>query len=588
MRKLLCTLGALVLLCPILSAQPDLSKFIVAAPASTTFLSKASEVPPWIIGGSGDWRSYFFVDGINSFVGSAEGSMISNNLVIIQTGPTTTTSPTGGCPNPVWEPLVNLNSPTRGVVNVQQYLIMSEGFVADAATTGEFYGQTMIGHPNGQDWRKNYYAIYSANYFVHPTQGPVSIGFIHAENKTNCNGGNVTCQNTIDIMNLLSTCPGGEDWERYNSFVCASWIPNTQATNSGQQYFSNDMGPIVWPSTGYLQPSGVKFTTGVNVPSSIQSGGYMYLFFHDSGPYGSPGTPPFYPPPGEEGRYEGVKVARAPLSDALNPRAWQVFYRDPNGVETWHPSLPQGFTREAMAYYWNLPGPKSTVILGNEATNHFGGGRFSVAQVRNTNYFIGVESYTDLSDPVPGTPGAYRQKTALRYSTDLVHWTDRQRIIETVDSWTQSNLNYPALLGSDGWSNNLVDANDFYVVGTNSVIQSKINKVHIYLPAGVQRAAIPEATANANLFDDLTGVLTGIYPNPGNGVYQLSYTLTKNARVQINVLDITGRRLLTGAVAPNQPGAYLKPVDITAYGKGVYLVELLVNGSRRVYKVVYN
>lgn len=133
-------------------------------------------------------------------------------------------------------------------------------------------------------------------------------------------------------MAFLFFCRPSDDWEHYNSFVCAAWIPNTPNTNWGQQRFPNDLGPIAWPSTGYLQTNGEKFTCGVNTPSSIKYNGYLYLFFHDDGQYGSAGSPPFYPPPEEENRHEGITVARAPVADALEPKAWQVFCRDPAGV----------------------------------------------------------------------------------------------------------------------------------------------------------------------------------------------------------------------------------------------------------------
>jgi hypothetical protein len=286
-------------------------------------------------------------------------------------------------------------------------------------------------------------------------------------------------------------------------------------------------------------------------------------------------------------------VARAPLNDALNPRAYQVFYRDPNGVEIWHPSLPEGFTKETMGAFLNVPGPKSTNIMGVDANNPYGEGRFSAAHVRNTNYFIGIESYLDLTDPVPGTgPGtgkdqAYRVKKALRYSQDLVHWTDRKLIIEVADDWSKSKLNYPALLGSDGWSNTEVDSTDFYVVGTNSVIGTQMNKVHIYrtTPAPQFSGVIGSSTANA--FENGRATVAGIYPNPGAGAFQLSYTLNTNAEVQMNVLDITGRRLQTGTAAAKPAGSYVDNIDVTAYKKGIYLVELLVNGNRQTFKVIY-
>jgi len=539
MLRSLCALGLTLFYCIPLHAQPDLHSLVIDPPTTTTFYSARCEVPPWIIGGDGDWRSYFFVDGIGGYVGSANGSMANGPDITLQTGPAMITAPLDHCqPQP------------------------------------------------GQDWRRTYYAVYSAQYLDHPVEGPVTIGFLHAENKTSCSDGKVTCQNSVDVLHLRQTCPIGDDWERYNSFVCAAWIPNSRSTNWGQQRFPNDMGPIVWPSTGYLQANGEKFTCGVNTPSSIQYDGYVYVFFHDDGQYGAAGSPPFYPPPEEEGRHEGIKVARAPIADALTPRAWQVFYRDPAGVESWHASLPEGFTKENIARFWNVPGPRSTDIMGDEGNNLYGEIRFSVARVRDADYFIGVESYTDYSDPAVGPDGhpAIRVRKALRYSRDLVHWSDRKLIIETAGDWTLSNLNYPVLLSSDGWSNNLIDSTDFYVVGTNSIISNNVNKVHIHLPS-TSRTQPQVATGNPFRSDSLVE-FSGIYPNPAHGIFRLSYALQHTAAIQVNIGDCAGRRLLMATTTVWLPGRHIQDFDISRFGKGIFLVDLLIDGRRHTFKLL--
>jgi hypothetical protein len=68
---------------------------------------------------------------------------------------------------------------------------------------------------------------------------------------------------------------------------------------------------------------------------------YVYIFYTDSGPFGSN-------IPLEEGRSEGIKVARAPLPFVLDPSSYKVYYRDALGNESWLPSLPVGFTKEHM------------------------------------------------------------------------------------------------------------------------------------------------------------------------------------------------------------------------------------------------
>lgn len=173
--------------------------------------------------------------------------------------------------------------------------------------------------------------------------------------------------------------------------VCASWVPNNQQTHWGQRFFPNDMGPIAWPSTGYLQPNGVKASCGIGIPSSIVYNGYVYVFFLDHGPYA--GLNPSF----EEGRLGGIKVVRAPVNEALDPTAYTAYYRDSVGNDTWNPSLPVGFTKETMLDFLSTRGLKTTDLMGEELWVS-APLRFSVAAVKNTGYFIGVESYSDLMD----------------------------------------------------------------------------------------------------------------------------------------------------------------------------------------------
>src|SRR5882762_2120798 len=100
-----------------LAQYPDLNTYSISSLSSTSFTEQA-EVPPWII--PGGWRSYFFVNGIGSCVMSTPVSIIGNSFVDKNAGPNTTSSPytveAGGCPGPY------------------------------------------------EDWKRNYYAIYSAQY----------------------------------------------------------------------------------------------------------------------------------------------------------------------------------------------------------------------------------------------------------------------------------------------------------------------------------------------------------------------------------------------------------------------------------------
>jgi len=529
-----------------------------------------TEAPPWIIGGGGNWRSYFLTDGIHGAVASAPLDM--NNYSVINfkdngTGP------------------VMITAPERSFPCLP----------------------TDANDPN--PWRRNYYGVWTAQYLNHPTAGTVSLGFTHSENKfrkaDNQDDCTVGCEGSINPRLLSYPAPEcyKDYYPTYSSFVCGVWIPNTQATNWGQQYFPNDMGPITWPSSGYLLSSGQKAAIGCGSPSSIIWNGYIYVFYKDASDYVVNGDPPIA---WEDGRHPGIKVVRAPLSDALNPTAYRAFYEDAGGNQYWNPSLPPGFTKEHLLDFVRQPGPLATNIL--ESGGAYDYLRFSVAQVTGTDYFLGVASYN---------ANGGRVKAELRWSRDLVHWHD-SRVIEDADAWSTAHLNYPIFMSFDGWTNTTILPNDFFVVGTTPdgppayKINNVVNKMHVYIPApppppppppppcipGVN-AACPDTFIVANshreamdadaatILDLGTGKAPGVYPNPGTGVYHVSYTLKEHAVTQLNVLDLTGRKLQVGPAVLRAPGQYTETVNISAQARGMYLLELLVNGGKKTFKVIY-
>ena len=546
-------------------------------------------------------KQYFCTDGTNGFVcgNPATNSFVTNSQLTVSTPIGVTVPQThdygGSCPPTISvQSSLVLDAATAGINKATSSVIMNPGFSA-VPTSGPFYAEIVNGLASGQDWRRDYYGVYTAQYYTDPVNGPVTIGFQHAENKLVCMNGSY-CYGSVNplLASYLVDNPvscGSDYYPTYAGFLCASWLPNNASTQNGEQLF-NDIGPISWPSTGYLLPSGQKASLGLTVPSSIISGGYVYVYYVEASPYTVPGDPIIAP---QEGRYGGIKLVRAPVSNALDPYAYQVYYKDPNGNVFWNPALPPGFDKNNIDAFWSTPGALSTDVMGgvyNDITALEA--RFSVAQVRNTNYFIGIESYYDATVPA-GSPSF---KKALRFSSDLLNWSPRQ-VIETVSDWTQTLLNYPILMGSDGLSNNLVDSNDFYILGTSSTITSVTNKLHVYLPpagaAVVPGTKLAAANAISTFADSATAAVSkivpgsaGVLPNPNHGLFQLGYTLSGSSTIQVNVFDLTGRLIRQGSQLPRQAGYYQDNIDISSQTPGVYLVELVANGIKSTYKVLYD
>ncbi|HEY4206636.1 MAG TPA: T9SS type A sorting domain-containing protein, partial [Puia sp.] len=281
------------------------------------------------------------------------------------------------------------------------------------------------------------------------------------------------------------------------------------------------------------------------------------------------------------GRHEGIKVVRAPLADALNPHAYKAYYSDSDGNEQWNASLPEGFVKERLLDFLTVKGPMSTDLMGDEGNNAFGDLRFAVAKVRNTDYFIGVESYIDYND-------GRKHKAALRFSNDLLHWTGRVRIIDETKDFKTSQMNYPIFLSSDGWSNSVVDSSDFYVLGTAGDITNAVYKKHILLrpqTSLIQMTSVSGAVLTPSAPSAPLSVQS-VSANPGHGLFRVIYTLADYSIVRVNVLDITGRRLQNGSPLQRGPGANTETVDLSGRCPGVYIMEVEAGDSRQVVKVL--
>ena len=500
-----------------------------------------TEYPPWIIGGG--WRTYFLVDGTGTSVASHPASMVTAGEIDFKNS--------GGDP-------VRITSPSGCNSNISQ-----DGQV--------------------EPWRLQYYCVYSAQYINHPTAGTVSLAFAEGENYTQSDKWlNVGC--------------GGIGWDSHSGFLCGEWIQNNLSTNWGQQYFPNHMGPIIWPATGYFLASGKKSSHGCANNATIQADdGYLYVFYKDQSEYDIGAQM-------EPGRLPGIKVARAPVSDALNPLAYRTFYEDANGIH-WNLSMPAGFNKNNIVSFYTSLGPQGSLLLeGNRDYT-----RFAVAKVAGTGYYLGVGSYPD-PDPTQrwkDSDGDWVSPliTNLKYSYDLVHWSDDLEI-DRATSWKTSHFNYPIFLSADGWTNTSIDESYFYIVGTNSypIVSNAVYKKRVYIPAppppptpicydelGNQvlcgfRKATPGTAKELDQSKERAPYVT---PNPGPGVFRLRYSLTGHARTQLNVLDLTGRRVQTGAAVSRMAGTYTETVNISDQAKGVYLLELLVNGGKQTFKVIY-
>ncbi len=77
-----------------------------------------------------------------------------------------------------------------------------------------------------------------------------------------------------------------------------------------------------------------------------------------------------------------------------------------------------------------------------------------------------------------------------------------------------------------------------------------------------------------------------LYPNPTNAVSYLSYENATSSKVTASLFDITGRQV--AALLNNQQQAAGKQtltIDVTNTPKGLYMLQLTINGATKTLKL---
>ena len=110
------------------------------------------------------------------------------------------------------------------------------------------------------------------------------------------------------------------------------------------------------------------------------------------------------------------------------------------------------------AWYW--PGASNL-----EKARYHRANTFSVAKIKGTDYYIGVE---DAAGYISTDSWQYKYWIDLRISKDLIHWSKPYILEDTVVSdWNDQKLAYTKFLNADFTSNKEIDANAFYLTGSN-------------------------------------------------------------------------------------------------------------------------
>ena len=378
----------------------------------------------------------------------------------------------------VWRHQQNLATPIDDVIKIDR---RNKGFYATASMHwwGKFYNPKDLTNPNykyhrawkSHHWRRNYNGIFSAHILPNRSNGNILFAISHGENK-NERIDNYYYQNTVRPNYKIkprdpSTYSGGtpykDSWNAYFGFLNGKWA-KLNSDSTLKPGFFKDIGPILWPSAGYVTKSGEQASQGLRNPSSIVYNGYLYIFVTDTSMDGT----------------GGVKLARVREQDVLSPHLYQTWATD-----QWVAALPKGFSPARIGDYFSVRGPANTsiVLLDKNII------RFSVAKYKDEpDSFIAVEEYINSDNSL---------EVAFRYSDDLIHWSDRQLVIYRANSWHDSELRYPVFMNTKGLTDGSIQPDEFYVIGSRH--DGNLSKLYFQAVDEDENGANQDGTGNGGL-----------------------------------------------------------------------------------------
>jgi hypothetical protein len=368
-------------------------------------------------------------------------------------------------------------------------------------------------------WR----AIYGGVWSFEDLDGNL-LGFLHGE-EANQKRDNICYQSKVKSYISCSSCnvdfsAGNDCPESYNSFVAVGQASDLSGTNF------IDEGPAVWPANGYTQYNvGVDYERGdtgwgVRHPNSIIKDGYIYVFYQDWS-YGDPengrgsGIKVARAPVdnAHAGQFESW-YRLADGNEGWEPSlpiefwsgdfyvkgkdVWNENYKNTpkdwvniNGCTMWNYGTgwldredKRGFQCFNDINDYSLQGGKSTSLFGSfypdTEGNHYNdwpiiyngkahyqrGSSFSVAKIKGTDYYLGVE---DSAAGFSELPGWFYYWIGLRISKDLIHWSEPLILEDTlVRNWSDLRLGHPNFLSKDFSSTKEIDADGFYIIGSHT------------------------------------------------------------------------------------------------------------------------
>jgi hypothetical protein len=320
-----------------------------------------------------------------------------------------------------------------------------------------------------------------------------------------------SCNHPDNSSQYAYGCP----WT-YRTFVNLALSENSYGTNF------IDEGPIVWPANGFTDwDANLYDGFGASHPGTIIKDNYLYVYYKDfsdgdSSEGRSYGIKVARAPLNNvhAGSFESwYKLANG--TEGWEPSLPEEFWSGDfyvKGKDVWnedYQGTEKGWITVNGCIMWNygsgwldrldkggfqcfnnindysMLGGRSSDIFGSpyntmdnywewpkfvEGTNRYHSPTlFKVAKIKGTNYYLGVLDAGGYFNSEDNNDVEYNYFLALGISKDLIHWSNFTLIEDTITSpgWENLRLGHVNFLDSNFKTNNEIDQNGFYLVGSH-------------------------------------------------------------------------------------------------------------------------
>ena len=200
----------------------------------------------------------------------------------------------------------------------------------------------------------------------------------------------------------------------------------------------------------------------------------------------------------------------------------------------------------------------------------------TVAQSNVSLFGLGFEALQSSG----ANAGTLTPGTGTQIKNALVGGNQRANIVHTLNGGASANTHTFSFTWTAPSTN--VGAITFYAAGNATNNNGSDTGDRVYTASQV----VNPSTVGIEE-DELMNAFLSAYPNPFNTTLNVQFSLKNNAKVQLNVMDLTGKVVATESMN-KASGIHNESLDVSGLSNGLYIISITLDGkvlsSQRVVK----